>query len=886
MNQALSSSASSAVQFAGGFDLFSPDVSSPLAPSVPTLASVSDYSFFPIVVDSFGTQRGCYPYLDSYNQFHYNPIKYEPLSNVDIPMQLRAWHDVAPFLSEDQTIVGDSVSLDSLQPPVSDYTKGQLGFQKILKGFKGFPKDIDGAIWILSDPQLAYLGGRRGLYQSNSSLGFVEESVRPIAQDLFGFSLVKAHALAFTQYAQTAKHPMMVLFNGDQGDRGSVFEYDLLMKSAMIYAISEQTDSTLTFIVNSGNHDVFHAGNMDLSSNLYGLLGHWLGHEQAATVGKYGRKLGFSVDSYEEKEWGPNVGGKDQICDKKRFVEKTNELYHGKQESQNPKNQPVQVDRVIYSSLFSKVIRSWSSWWDPSYRFLKFFLGINILAFRVKENPEILISDNMPDDALDEHFDVFWKPTKHANRYVATVYAPESGRAIKEYFILSAVRMPDGTHVISVDGTDHLTASEPIPGLVARSSFLQAALIQLYKRHAKKLEEKNGGKAHFILASHYPLKYYYDFLRGSKKLWASVKRAFTEDIDYVISGHKHEELRNNLNGEIERGKNKLDRPVGKPLIDDTVPSATDFPSQTASLVWKTGEDGKREYKLILHDIDYAHMVTSERVRKKVQTYQGSYSEYRKLWRHFADEALRRASNSKAGVQNQIRAILFGINEPHLARNNIIMLDTFNLMNHQFGLMRQYLKDVQELLHDELYDLRERSVEPQKQKRLEDILMRFNRLLALLEERHKIYSEVYRKRKRKINGHDLTVEEAIEHYKKQIDRPKSLIAAYLKQTWQGIRSLSRLYVQDDQLAWGKAIVKELYLEDGALGLDHKSRRALTLMDLFRIPISEEEGFVVDEIQNLLNEIPTNTEAFQYMDLMSRDAAREYKNPILNNDAVLV
>ncbi|MCP5464869.1 MAG: hypothetical protein H7A33_07590 [Deltaproteobacteria bacterium] len=511
-----------------------------------------------------------------------------------------------------------------------------------------------GQIFVIADQQMGMLNGARTFFQSNTVDGMVDPAVRPVALDLFSFTVSQAHIMQLEESLVGKNYPLVIVNNGDLADRSCAPEYDLALFSSGFFAGGFKRDNTHRML-GIGNHDLTHLGNFTTEQNLRGFFGEILG-------------LPGTEQSYRERYWAPNCGNDAQVLDKKRLIEFMARFYQ------------VDLDQAV-----TKIAESSDE------------------MFRLNDDTEPrswhVEGDELPN--FKEVYRTFWKDAPDQMQTAIVRKRDRSGDSIHEWFAIMAKKLEDGTHVILLDSMDHTETSPLVPGLSPRFSVAAARIVHAYIAYQNSISDT---PQHYVLVSHFPMQEVYNGLLGNKRLWrrGMGKVLDLPEVEWVISSHDHVESSRDLADLLHRKKSLLKR--SKALPEDTTGSVTDFPNSTYSLKWEQAE-GRRLYQADFVRLESKYTESSPLVDRYVKRHLGELARYRELWQHLPTAAMQRAAGPN-GTPGKTWAALSAINRPSVLQKEILIFDTLNLMEFQFTEALTLLDSLLSLMEEEIKTLEE------------------------------------------------------------------------------------------------------------------------------------------------------------------------------------
>lgn len=494
-------------------------------------------------------------------------------------------------------------------------------------------RPTQGELFVLSDQQVKLLGGDRTLVQSLTVDAEVDVAIRPIALDLFGFSLNRLLRSAIDQHVQTYAHkPSLTIDTGDLVDLGCRQELGLALVDDGVPQPS---------VLIPGNHDLTHAGTFRKGTDLFG---------SSLFFGRYKRWA-----------WGPNCAA---TIDGPMAV-KPREDQKIKQELAVVLEKDALLQRLVSHNaqgprepvVFSGKRRTFEvngerhRWHDTEAVYQQFWRKID-----------------------DDTFIAYLRLENECQGR-ALNWCREAGRA---EILLTAKRWmaDEDWWVLGLDSTDQLKNNPQVPGLNGSFSSIQASLWQAWMD-----ERRKQGNPHFVLATHFPIE---TMKRASNLKRSGMDAIFgAPDVAMSLAGHTHTQASYAIG--FEQSKAIAARRTS-PLMAFVAGSTLDHPSQALRISLIEVKDGVRAVAqpVLVPQLNEP----SEPVNHALNVHTRSLARYRSVQARLSDWRWRRilALGKRGGV---LRRAFF-------SRSRIERDDTRAVMEYQFQEMLDLLGVVLEL----------------------------------------------------------------------------------------------------------------------------------------------------------------------------------------------
>jgi hypothetical protein len=510
----------------------------------------------------------------------------------------------------------------------------------------------------LTDQQVRYLGGDRTALQSLTTDSSIDVAVRPLALDLFGFSLARVQRIAVSQYRHNhPDRPVTLVDTGDLVDLGCRKELPLVFAAPEHGRPAAQPD-----LIAVGNHDVNFAGTFRKGSDLFGL-------SSLNTGG-----------SLKVALWGPNCGARSDA----RWAA-----------------EPAQIPKRFASEL-SVILEKdgYASWWTD--RMLGAEVRPVILerangrGYRLKGGPFTDWSD-----AKAVRAD-FWRAAPgDPDTWAASVRRADTCRAGPQpncreagrgILLVAAHRMVPGEEIwlVALDSTDQLRNNPQVPGMYASFSVVQTRILEAFLA-ARRNNASKDTPARFVLASHYPL---FDIIWERNLARSGMDAVLgAEDVMAMLVGHTHipgiEPV--NYDNHLAVARRRV-----TPMVQYVAGSVLDHPSGGMRLSFVEEQiGGQAVIRPVAYHVDsiVPPPVTSAYVLAELDSHSHALTSYRNVGSRLREWRWERAMHRGRFGATMQRFLLQGW--------KIQRDDSRLVMIHQYEEMVSYLASVNRLLeHDQ------------------------------------------------------------------------------------------------------------------------------------------------------------------------------------------
>jgi len=503
-------------------------------------------------------------------------------------------------------------------------------------------------IVVITDQQVRFLGGERNSIQSLTSDFAVDVAIRPIAQDLFGFSVQHVLRTGLMQYRE--RNPDRAVLYADTGDL-----VDLACRKELALVFAGIEDMPLPDVIATGNHDFNYAGNFRMNSDMFG-----------ASYFSAGGDFKSSV-------WSPSCGGMSAAADATPKPENADDPRHAAL--------GVILEKDAFSGWVSDVLGGAT---EP------------VLVESYSPRGYRVAGQDHDWDRASVVVEQFWSESESGTQ-VAWVELDKTceGRPRpgcrepgRTHMILSAKRLhPDWEYwLIGLDTMDQIDVNPLVPGLYGSYSGLQTEILAAFIE-TRRDAASDDRPARFVFASHVPVE---DILSHKNISQTGMIELFhASDLMFSVHGHTHTpEIRPATWGEM----NMVAKGRKIPLVQYIAGSTLDWPA--GGLRVALMEEEINDEPVLRPAASHFYLAEPphpprDAVEAELVRHQHSLSSYRNAG--VAQRTWRWEKRTERG------SMLTAFKRMLSAHQKIDEVDTTEVMRHQFHEMVEYLRSVERLL---------------------------------------------------------------------------------------------------------------------------------------------------------------------------------------------